>query len=339
MAEHEHLPPLVGLVRRGAVQASFAHPYRLRVPLTRGGTSINASTVASALAATCPPASTVWTHDYQLLVVPARLATLRPDITIALSLHTPFDDPTISQLPVAGELASGLAAADVIGVQTSRDRLAINRFIDSLPGSDIACPHVVVSSVSIDPDALDRLAQQPATTAIVEHHRIALGTRRLILGIDRLDYTPHGAGSDPCDLQGMRFVIWFRAGHLVSCGRRRVGQVIRQRTSSANDGHELVLAPEYDVLAASVEDDGLLDLPLAPAELLVAAACRGRIAYTCWPTRWMRMTATRSMRTKAAVSCSSTVSLDRCLGASNETWVSRCGAIARWGAPPRSLRR
>jgi trehalose 6-phosphate synthase len=83
---------------------------------------------------------------------------------------------------MAGELADALVWPSLIGVQTENDRSALLEFCG-------AASAVVVSPVSIDPEELSILAHERATSALAERWRSRAGTRRLIVGIDRIDHT------------------------------------------------------------------------------------------------------------------------------------------------------
>jgi trehalose 6-phosphate synthase/phosphatase len=63
--------------------------------------------------------STIWVHDYQLLLLPELLRKQRPTDKIGFFLHIPFPKPeTWNTLPQAGPLIRGLMGSDLIGVHT-----------------------------------------------------------------------------------------------------------------------------------------------------------------------------------------------------------------------------
>ncbi len=65
------------------------------------------------------PGSTVWVHDYQLLLVPNMLREARPKDKIGFFLHIPFPKPSVwMTVPEAPQLTLGLLGADLIGVHT-----------------------------------------------------------------------------------------------------------------------------------------------------------------------------------------------------------------------------
>ncbi len=125
----------------------------------------------------------VWIHDHQLLLVAEFLAVERPDLTVGLSIHTPFDANTIAALPVADALARALEVPALIGVQTVGDHAELARFCRTRRND------TVVSPVSIDPASLTALSRERATQVLVERLRARVASRRLIVGVDRIDST------------------------------------------------------------------------------------------------------------------------------------------------------
>lgn len=155
---------------------------------------------AEAAAEVAADGATVWVHDYQLLLVPAMLRSLRPDLRIGFFLHIPFPPVELfMQLPRRAELLRGLLGADLVGFQRP---LAAQNFLQ-LTGSLLGLqPHddrvehegrtVVARAfpISIDVGEIDRLAADPDVRLESDRLRADLGdNRRLLLGVDRLDYT------------------------------------------------------------------------------------------------------------------------------------------------------
>lgn len=144
-----------------------------------------------------PRQATVWVHDYHLMLVPRTLRQLRPDLRIGFFLHTPF--PAESSALPANErrvLVRGLLGADLIGFQTEADVAHFRRLmgpeIGDLRTEDErgdAGPSLVARPASIDTDRFKALAADPRTRARAAALRAELGGRRIVLGVDRLDYT------------------------------------------------------------------------------------------------------------------------------------------------------
>ncbi len=142
----------------------------------------------------------LWVHDYHLMLVPALLRrhTGHP---IGFFLHVPFPAPELfARLPRREELVDGLLGADVIAFQTDEYRdnfartcLRLRRDVSYDEGR-LRLPdgRTVVTAahpVSIDADALARDARTPAVERSLATLRRQFATRRVLLGVDRLDYT------------------------------------------------------------------------------------------------------------------------------------------------------
>ena len=155
---------------------------------------------AEAAAAVVSRGGTVWVHDYHLQLVPALIRDLRPDVRVGFFLHIPFPPQELfAQLPWRQPILTGLLGADVVGFQTrigaqnfsqlarrfaaadgTRDELSYN-------GRTI---HPGAFPVSIDVDRYEKLAASEAVRRRTEEFRQRLGAgRRIILGVDRMDYT------------------------------------------------------------------------------------------------------------------------------------------------------
>ncbi len=138
---------------------------------------------------TTPPGSSVWFHDAPLMLAPGLVRSVRPDLAIAFSFHTPFDDRAMLGFAGASEIASSLGGCDIVGVQTAIDADRLDAFL-SVTNSTIATgpmPTIVVTPTSIDPDLTRSTAHRSSAFASGLDERI--GPRRLIAAIDPLDVT------------------------------------------------------------------------------------------------------------------------------------------------------
>tara|TARA_R110000782_G_scaffold19140_9_gene52325 strand:- start:34095 stop:35480 length:1386 start_codon:yes stop_codon:yes gene_type:complete len=154
---------------------------------------------AQAAAECAKPGGLVWVHDYQLQLVPEMLRALRPDLRIGFFLHIPFPPQELfAQLPWRRHLLRGLLGADVIGFQT---RVASENFVqlcrrflnirDRGTELQIEGRSVIARAfpISIDFGHFDAMAGTEAVAEQARMVRARLGDRRMILGVDRLDYT------------------------------------------------------------------------------------------------------------------------------------------------------
>ncbi len=144
--------------------------------------------------------ATVWVHDYQLQLVPVLLREMRPDLRIGFFLHIPFPpEELFGRMPWRRQILEGMLGADVIGFQTQGDagnflRVA-RRYADArVDGGQLQIHGHTVSvdsfPVSTDFDHYSQMASDPKVVkrAVQLHHQVGQG-RKIILGVDRLDYT------------------------------------------------------------------------------------------------------------------------------------------------------
>ncbi|SFQ52278.1 bifunctional alpha,alpha-trehalose-phosphate synthase (UDP-forming)/trehalose-phosphatase [Hymenobacter arizonensis] len=145
------------------------------------------------------PEDTIWVQDYQLLLLPEMLRKARPNATIGFFLHIPFPSfELLRVLPWGNELLRGMLGADLIGFHTygyMRHFLsAVTRML-GLPtqNGQIETPTrtVLVDAFPMGID-YERYAETAASEAALAHERTyreALRDVRVVLSIDRLDYT------------------------------------------------------------------------------------------------------------------------------------------------------
>ena len=150
---------------------------------------------ALGIAAQAPECSTVWIHDYHLLLVPSRLAQLRPDLHIGYFLHTPFHSvDRFRRLPGSAALLDGLRGAQLIGVQTDDDAARLREAMRRMTWAEagpIPEPAVVEAfPISVDARTIDSAGADPVVGREAARLRAALGDPEFVLlGVDRLDYT------------------------------------------------------------------------------------------------------------------------------------------------------
>jgi len=146
-----------------------------------------------------PRNSTVWVQDYHLQLVPALLRKLRADLRIGFFFHIPFPPQELfAQLPWRRSVLEGLLGADLIGCQTplgARNFGALARRFTKARGPagqlhlDDHVTRFGAFPISIDFQQFDQLARSGAIKERAAVVRARLGGRRILLGVDRLDYT------------------------------------------------------------------------------------------------------------------------------------------------------
>jgi len=152
-----------------------------------------------AVLAEAGPDDTIWVHDYQLLLLPALLRRARPQATIGFFLHIPFPSyELIRVLPWGAQLLEGMLGADLVGFHT----YGYMRHFLSAASHLLGCSNqngqleYGARTVLVDafPMGIDyqRYADAAVSAEALAHERTyreALHDTRVILSIDRLDYT------------------------------------------------------------------------------------------------------------------------------------------------------
>ena len=141
----------------------------------------------------------IWIHDYHLLLLPQLLRERLPRARIGFFLHIPFPSSEIFRLlPHREELLRGMLGASVIGFHTfSYARHFSNALLGNLGVEpeldrvDVDGRNVSIGAfpMGIDVASFERLAADPELPERVAALRRAQNVERLILGVDRLDYT------------------------------------------------------------------------------------------------------------------------------------------------------
>ncbi|MDQ3029317.1 MAG: trehalose-6-phosphate synthase, partial [Actinomycetota bacterium] len=146
------------------------------------------------------PNDLVWVHDYQLMLLSQLLREARPDVRVGFFLHIPFPSSSVFRvLPRGDELLSGLLGADYLAFHTHSDvqhfrncilrRLGLASQMDrvELGGRSVRLEAV---PISIDPQSFAKLLQDdPEMPARLQALRSRYAGRRLLVAVDRLDYT------------------------------------------------------------------------------------------------------------------------------------------------------
>jgi trehalose 6-phosphate synthase/phosphatase len=141
----------------------------------------------------------VWIHDYQLMLLPRLIRDQMPDATIGFFMHIPFVSSEVFRLlPWRKEILEGLLGADLVGFHTYD---YVRHFVEStrrVLGYEYSFGHIPVGDrivrvdafpMGIDYNRYSTADKVPAVMADVKRIRRRVGDRRVILSIDRLDYT------------------------------------------------------------------------------------------------------------------------------------------------------
>jgi trehalose 6-phosphate synthase/phosphatase len=145
------------------------------------------------------PGDRIWVQDYQLMLLPGMIRERMPDATIGFFLHIPFPSYEIFRsLPWRKEILEGLLGSDFIGFHIYD---YVRHFLSAL-GRILNLEHslgrVQLGHRIVDIDALPMgidfekfvtVATEPDTISEVVRFRQQFGDLKVILSVDRLDYS------------------------------------------------------------------------------------------------------------------------------------------------------
>ena len=163
---------------------------------------------ADAAIETMDDGDAVWVHDYQLLLVPEMIKSKKPNVTIGFFLHIPFPSYEVFRmLPWRKEIIKGMLGADLIGFHTYDYERHFFSCVRRLFGYEISFNQIHIEEriiiadsfpMGIDYEKFLKSAQEVGMKSITEKSELhkeldkyflSSPDRKLILSIDRLDYT------------------------------------------------------------------------------------------------------------------------------------------------------
>ncbi len=132
------------------------------------------------------PDDVIWVHDFHLFPLGAALRALGVTQRIGFFLHVPFPPLGLFQaLPRAAALLHDLGAYDLLGTQTEEDA----RHMREATAEQGVTPAIAPFPVGIDAEEFTRAAATAAARRDTQRFHESLSGRRLIFGVDRLDYS------------------------------------------------------------------------------------------------------------------------------------------------------
>jgi trehalose 6-phosphate synthase len=157
-------------------------------------------TFACALAPLIRPDDLVWVHDYHLIPFAEELRALSVSNPIGYFHHIPWPAPEVlATLPGTKELLCSIAHYDLIRTQTVRDANNLRRsLVEELGAMSHRGGALEVSGhkarirtfpVGIDVTEFERAAVRSRSNRFVRQANDEFGSRKLIIGVDRLDYS------------------------------------------------------------------------------------------------------------------------------------------------------
>ena len=154
---------------------------------------------ADTIAELSAPGSQVWVQDFHLALVPEALRRRRPDLAIGFFLHVPFPSSEIYRLlPPRSALLRGILGADYVGFHTGdyarHFRSSCLRILglDSEPDTiehDGRLVGIGVHPIGVDVRSFRETLRAPETAIAQADLEQRYQGKRLVLGVERLDYT------------------------------------------------------------------------------------------------------------------------------------------------------
>ena len=154
---------------------------------------------ADAVARVYRPGDLIWVHDYQLCLLPRMLRARIQGANVGFFLHIPFPASEVLRiLPWREQILEGMLGADLIGFHTftyrSHFASSVLRILGiSTPGDRVFVDgrevRLGVFPIGVDAQTFGKLAEDPEVLAETKSIRADARGERILLGIDRLDYT------------------------------------------------------------------------------------------------------------------------------------------------------
>jgi trehalose 6-phosphate synthase len=142
----------------------------------------------------------IWVHDYHLIPLAAELRALGSKHRIGFFLHIPFPPQLVlAAMPGNESLMKSFFAYDVFGVQSEADMVHFSRYVSAEGHAELlpndcfrAFNRTLVARsfpIGIDVDEFLALGQTPEAREGNDMLRDQYAKRKLLLGVDRLDYS------------------------------------------------------------------------------------------------------------------------------------------------------
>jgi trehalose 6-phosphate synthase len=156
---------------------------------------------AGRLEALLEPGDLVWIHDYHLIPLGRFLRDLGIDQPAGFFLHIPFPHyEVLRALPVYAELLRDLCSYNVIGFQTANDLRCFREAVGQVWGADaVVDPDSVTTDghtartgvfpIGVNTASIREESANSVATEAVRRMVNSVGGRKLVIGVDRLDYS------------------------------------------------------------------------------------------------------------------------------------------------------
>lgn len=146
------------------------------------------------------PDDIIWIHDYHLVPLGKMLKRLGVNNPMGFFLHTPFPPQDLLRaIPGYRQILEALMEYDLVGFHTDTDRRCfVGGVVHGLDGREIddsrlsaanAVTRAAVYPIGIETDSISAITNKGLHTTEYTRLRDSLADRKLIIGVDRLDYS------------------------------------------------------------------------------------------------------------------------------------------------------
>jgi trehalose 6-phosphate synthase/phosphatase len=154
---------------------------------------------ANAIADVAEQGDIIWVHDYHLMLLPKLIRDRLPEATVGFFLHIPFPSFEIFRLlPWRRQILDGLLGAELVGFHTYDYAQHFLNSVHNLLGYESVMGQIIsadrmikveVFPLGIDYERYYSAAKSSAVRTQASKFRERLKNCKIILSIDRLDYT------------------------------------------------------------------------------------------------------------------------------------------------------
>lgn len=151
------------------------------------------------VASVVKPGDMIWVQDYHLMLLPEMLKTVLPANPVGFFLHIPFPSFELFRtLPWRKEILQGLLGADLIGFHTFEYMRHFTSAVYRILGHECDLGEYEINGRAVQVDAFpmginfEKFYQAAHSVEVQEqvgHFREKFGDSKLILSVDRMDYT------------------------------------------------------------------------------------------------------------------------------------------------------
>ena len=145
------------------------------------------------------PGDKVWIQDYQLMLLPGMLRKIYPELCIGYFHHIPFPSYELFRiLPERAEILKGLLGADFIAFHTHDYMRHFISAVERVLHLDFKLDEVQINNrvtrvealpMGINYESYHKASENKEVHQAIERTRKLFGEHKLILSVDRLDYS------------------------------------------------------------------------------------------------------------------------------------------------------